>query len=154
MIPKIKLEEGGIAPVRKTDGAAAFDCYANESVVIKAGERKLVSLGFCVQVPEGYCLTVLPRSGNTKNGIDVGTGTVDSDYRGIVHACVINSRSSVKDFDEDGDVVGMSDFVINKGDRICQVKFEKLTEVEYFELVDELDPTERGAGGFGHTGVR
>lgn len=150
---KIKLSEGGILPQRKTDGAAAYDCYANESVVIKPGERKLVPLGFALQIPEGYCAVIDPRSGLTKDGIDIGHGTIDCDYRGIVHACVINSSKKSQDYDSEGDFVETHNFIVKKGDRICQMKFEKLPSVK-LSVVDELDPTERGTGGFGHTGLR
>lgn len=150
---KIVTFGDGIVPFRKTKGAAGFDCYANADVVIKPGERKLVPLGFAIQLPENYCAYITPRSGLSKSGIDVAIGLIDSDFRGEVSANVINNRANHMDFDNEGDAVDFSTFKIQKGDRICQIVIKELPQI-YFNLVDELDPTERGTGGFGHTGVR
>lgn len=149
----VKLCNGGILPVRKTPGAAGYDCYANEDIIIKCSERKLVKLGFALQMPTNMCAYIIPRSGLSRDGIDVAIGLIDSDFRAEISANVINNRVSNPDFDEDGDCINRSDFVIHKGDRICQIVFREVPKITFIE-VDELDPTERGTGGFGHTGVR
>ena len=150
---KIVTFGDGIIPVRKTKGAAGFDCYANADAVIKPGERKLVPLGFALQLPENFCAYITPRSGLSKSGIDIATGLIDSDFRGEVSANVINNRTTCKDFDNEGDTVDLSTFKIHKGDRICQIVIQELPRI-YFNYVDELDKTERDTGGFGSTGVR
>ena len=119
----------------------------------KHSERKLVKLGFALQMPTNMCAYITPRSGLSRDGIDVAIGLIDSDFRAEISANVINNRVSNPDFDEDGDCINRSDFVIHKGDRICQIVFREVPKITFIE-VDELDPTERGAGGFGHTGVR
>jgi len=139
---KIKLLNGGMLPEYKTRGAACFDAYANlasDKIEIPNDTRCLVPLGFAVELPHGYEMKVLPRSGNTFKGVDIGIGTVDEDYRGEVKACVINNTKDK--------------FVICNHDRICQLKIQR---AEKFALVvvDELSETERGEGGFGHTGVK
>ena len=138
---KIKLFDGGKMPERKTDGAVAFDCYARleEDVVIPVGKRKLIPLGFACGLPDGYELQVRPRSGLTSKGIDNGWGTGDTDYTGEYMACLINNSET--------------DYTVHNGDRICQIAIREVPKVK-FELVEELEKTERGDGGFGHTGLR
>ncbi|MCQ2081675.1 MAG: dUTP diphosphatase [Lachnospiraceae bacterium] len=150
---KFKLINGGRIPERKTAGAAGFDCYANEDITVESGERKLVKLGFALQMPSDFCAYILPRSGLTKSGIDVATGLIDSDYRAEVSANVINNRKLKVNYDDDGDMKDESAFVIHKGDRICQLVIQKIPTVNV-SIVDELAKTERGEGGFGSTGVR
>lgn len=134
---KIKLQEGAILPAYKRNGDANLDCYADENVTIPAGKRVLVSLGFSLAIPFGYEGVIKPRSGNTKDGIDIGIGTIDSNYRGICKACVINDSDK--------------SFEIEKGDRICQIEITKVPVIEWVE-VDTLDDTERGEKGFGSSG--
>ena len=136
---KVKLVEGGIMPVYKTKGAACADCYARVDVNIPAGKRALVPLGFCIELPEGYEAEIRPRSGNSKNGVDVCQGTVDEDYRGEVMACVVNNLGE-----------GLA---VEKGSRVCQMKIQKAEQFKFVE-VEELSETERGIGGFGHTGLK
>jgi dUTP pyrophosphatase len=105
--------------------------------VVFPGERERIPLGFALELPEDYEAIIRPRSGMTSKGIDVAIGTIDSDYRGEVCACVINNTSQrIK---------------INNGDRICQMKIQKS---EKFTLVkkDTLSSTVRGNNGFGSTG--
>lgn len=137
MIIKVKLIEGGVMPVYKTKGAACADCYARVDVNIPSGKRALVPLGFCIELPEGYEAEIRPRSGNSKNGVDVCIGTVDCDYRGEVMACVVNNLG-----------VGLA---VEKGSRVCQMKIQRAEQFK-FAQVEELSETERGEGGFGHTG--
>lgn len=138
----IKLFEGGRMPEYKTEGASCCDCYAR----IKEGftwifprERAMIPLGFAIELPEGYEAVIRPRSGMMSNGIDEGIGTIDSDYRGEVHACLINNTPcKVK---------------IENGDRICQIKIQRSEQFHFVE-VDSLNETKRGVGGFGSTGVK
>lgn len=137
MVVKVKLLEGGVMPVYKTNGAACADCYARLDVNIPSGKRALVPLGFCIELPEGYEAEIRPRSGNSKHGVDVCIGTVDEDYRGEVMACVVNNLGE-----------GLA---VEKGSRVCQMKIQKAEQFKFVE-VEELSETERGQGGFGHTG--
>lgn len=133
---KLKLF-GGKVPEFKTDQAACADCFANEKVCIKPGNRTLVKLGIGLELGLGYEAVIRPRSGMSKSGIDVAIGTIDADYRGEIKANVINNSTE--------------DFNIDIGDRICQIAIRKTEDVKFVE-VDELSVTERGDGGFGHTG--
>jgi dUTP pyrophosphatase len=136
---KIKLIAGGKLPEFKTDGAVCADCYARceTPIEIKPNERKLIPLGFAVELPKGYEMVIRPRSGMTKNGIDIGIGTIDYDYRGEVMACLINNFNKA--------------ISVENETRICQLAIRQVPEIE-FEVVDKLSETKRGAGGFGSTG--
>lgn len=132
-------------PEYATQGAAGFDfraCVpADAPVTIPSGGRALISSGFAVAVPPGWELQVRPRSGlAVKHGVTVvnAPGTVDSDYRGTVGICLINH--------------GAEPFTINRGDRIAQGVAAPAVQATMVE-VERLDETERGAGGFGSTGV-
>ena len=103
-------------------------------------ERKLIPTGLSIALPEGYEAQVRPRSGLAlKKGIGVlnAPGTIDADYRGEIGVILVN--------------LSQEDFVVNDGERIAQMVVAKHETVEWV-AVDELDETERGAGGFGHTG--
>lgn len=139
MAIKVKLIEGGVMPVYKTAGAACADCYARVDVNIPFGKRALVPLGFCIELPEGYEAEIRPRSGNSKHGVDVCQGTIDEDYRGEVMACVVNNLGE-----------GLA---VEKGSRVCQMKIQKAEQFKFVQ-VEELSETERGEGGFGHTGSK
>lgn len=137
---KIKLVDGGKIPEYMTKGAACCDAYARlitPYITIPRGARCLVNLGFCLGLPEGYEAVIRPRSGNSKKGLDIATGVIDCDFTGEVKACVINNTGG--------------DLEIKNLERICQVKIQEARQFE-FEQVDELEATERGDGGFGHTG--
>ena len=136
---KIKLVPGGKMPEYKTAGAACADCYARVQTIIPAGERRLVPLGVCLELPEGYEAVVRPRSGMSKNGVDVAIGTVDEDFTGEIMANVINNMKE--------------GLVVEEGTRVCQLKIQKAEQFNFVE-VDELSETERGSGGFGSTGVK
>lgn len=137
---KMKLFKGGRLPVYKTKGAACADCYAcvKEPIIIPIGKRALVPLGFAIELPGGYEAVIRPRSGLTSKEIDNGIGTIDCDYRGEVKACVINNTDA--------------NFIINNGDRICQMKIQRAEQFE-FEQVESLTETERSDKGFGSTGL-
>jgi dUTP pyrophosphatase len=130
-------------PSYATTGAAGMDLYAavDESKILAPGERVLVPCGFAIALEPGFEAQVRPRSGLAlKNGITVlnAPGTIDEDYRGPVGVILYNA--------------GTLNFVINRGDRIAQMVVAPVTQVVWQE-VDTLDETERGAGGFGSTGV-
>ena len=136
-----KLDENVILPEYKTNGSAGMDICANENAIIQAGQIKLISTGIAVAIENGFEVQVRARSGlSTKHGITCinGIGTIDSDYRGEIGVPLIN--------------LGKSDFIINKGDRIAQLVVNKIEQPE-IKVVEELDDTERGEGGFGSTGV-
>ncbi len=137
----IKLLEGGLIPEVKTEGAVCADCYARleEDVVIPVGERRLIPLGFAMEIPAGYEAVIRPRSGLSSKGIDETIGTIDTDYRGEVKSCLVNNSKE--------------DFVVHNGDRICQMAIREVPKV-LFVLTDELSETERGEGGFGSTKIR
>lgn len=139
---KIKLVDGGLLPEVKTEGAVAADCYARtpfeEDIVIPVGERKLIPLGFAMEIPDGYEAVIRPRSGLSSKGIDETIGTIDTDFRGEVKSCLINNSKET--------------FVVHNGDRICQIVIREVPKV-MFVITDELSETERGSGGFGHTGI-
>lgn len=139
---KCIASKGAVVPVYKTSGAAGADICAllNEPVTIKKGCRAMIPTGLFFSIPEGYEIQVRPRSGlAAKNGITVlnTPGTIDSDYRGEIKVILIN--------------LGGEDFIVNNGDRIAQIVAAPVT-TGIFELVDSLDETERGSGGFGSTG--
>jgi dUTP pyrophosphatase len=138
-----RLNNGaGLAlPAYASAGAAGMDICAAESVNLRIGKRAAVATGFAFAVPDGYEVQIRPRSGLAlKNGITClnTPGTIDSDYRGEVKVILAN--------------LGDEDFQIKTGDRIAQIVVAPITQAAMFE-VDSLDQTERGAGGFGSTGV-
>lgn len=153
-IVKIKLLPGGKMPVKKTAGAAAFDCYARIKNVTGTdygyiGEHPIpVPLGFALELPKGYHAEIYPRSSiglNTKLRMANSVGIIDSDYRGEVCA-ILESISP-------GIIGGITPMKIENGQRIAQMIIKKDEEVE-FVPVEELSETERGEGGFGSTGAR
>ena len=140
---KCLASKGAIIPEYKTSGAAGADlCALLESpLTIPAGKFAMVPTGLFFEIPEGYEIQVRPRSGlAAKNGVTVlnTPGTIDSDYRGEVKVILIN--------------LGEADFTINSGDRIAQMIISHVTQAD-FTVTDSLSKTERGAGGFGSTGV-
>ena len=131
-------------PEYATPQSAGMDLRANldEPVTLNPLERKLIPTGLCMALPAGYEAQVRPRSGLAiKKGITVlnTPGTVDADYRGEVCVILINLSNEP--------------FVVNDGERIAQMVIAKHEQPEIVE-VDVLDETERGTGGFGHTGTK
>jgi dUTP pyrophosphatase len=131
-------------PAYSTDDSAGMDLRASltEPITLKPLQRALVPTGLFIELPHGYECQIRPRSGLAlKKGITVlnSPGTIDADYRGEI--CVI--------------LVNLSDepFVVNNGERICQMVIHSYAKAEW-QLVEQLDDTSRGAGGFGHTGVK
>lgn len=135
---KIKLLDGGKLPVYKRNGDACMDCYASKKVRILPGKRALVPLGFALELPANYEAVIRPRSGLSNNKVDIAIGTIDSNYRGEVSACVINKKDIP--------------FCVNVGDRICQLAVRETPTVIWQE-VDTLSESERGADGFGSSGI-
>lgn len=131
-------------PQYATPMSAGMDlrAFTDEPITIMPGERKLIHSGINIQLPEGYELQVRPRSGLAlKHGITLtnAPGTVDADYRGDVGAIVHN--------------LGTEPFIVNNGDRICQIVAKEHVKIEW-EETDSLDSTERGEGGFNSTGIK
>lgn len=130
-------------PAYETVNSAGMDlrAYLPEGpIVLKPMQRTLVPTGLFMEIPEGYEGQVRPRSGLAiKNGITVlnTPGTIDADYRGEVKIILINLSDT--------------DFTINSGERVAQIVFAKCEQMEVVN-VETLSETERGAGGFGHTG--
>lgn len=129
-------------PEYETKYSAGMDLRANieEDIILKPLKRTLVKTGLYLEIPEGYEAQIRPRSGLAINkGITVlnSPGTIDADYRGEVCIILIN--------------LSEEDFVIKDGERICQMIISKHERTEW-EVSDELNMTQRGTGGFGHTG--
>lgn len=130
-------------PEYATPSSAGMDLKANttEPIVLGPLERQMVPTGIYIALPEGYEAQVRPRSGlAAKYGVTVANapGTVDADYRGEIKVILINLSNEK--------------FVVNPGDRIAQLVIAKYERVEWDEVAT-LDETERGEGGFGHTGI-
>ena len=139
---KIVNKSAHALPEYATAFSAGMDLRANitEPVTLKPLERKLVPTGLFIELPQGYEAQIRPRSGLAiKKGITVlnSPGTIDADYRGEICVILINLSNE--------------NFIIENGERICQMVIAQHAQVEWM-AVGELDETERGAGGFGHTG--
>ena len=130
-------------PTHATSGSAGVDLFAavSEPLTLAPGERASVSAGIRIAIPLGFEAQVRPRSGLARHhGISmVNTpGTIDSDYRGVVHVLLINH--------------GSESFVLNRGERMAQMVITPVVSVDWDEQ-DVLTETQRGEGGFGHTGL-
>jgi dUTP pyrophosphatase len=131
-------------PEYATVAAAGMDLRANlaQPVELKPLERSLIPTGLFIQLPEGYEAQIRPRSGLAiKHGISImnAPGTIDADYRGEIGVILVNLSNE--------------SFIVHDGERICQMVIAPYTQV-HWESVERLDETERGAGGFGHTGKK
>lgn len=138
----ITLAPGAQMPTYATLGAAGMDLHALRLVMIPAHGWRLVETGVSIALPAGYEAQIRPRSGlAAREGITVlnAPGTIDSDYRGEIKVCLINHSPNA--------------YPVRAGDRIAQLVIAPVARVA-FEQVDSLDETERGAGGFGSSGVR
>ena len=128
-------------PMRQSAEAAGFDLHSRISTTIKTGERILVPCGIRIALPVGFEAQIRPRSGLAlKHGITLlgAPGTIDSDYRGEIHATLIN--------------LGETDYTVQKGDRIAQMVIAKVEMIEFAETND-LPETTRGESGHGSTGL-
>ena len=131
-------------PAYATPQSAGMDLRANieAPIILHPMERRLIPTGLHIALPEGYEAQVRPRSGLAlKHGLTVlnSPGTIDADYRGEIGVLLIN--------------LSQENFVINDGERIAQMVIARHEQAD-FVVVDELDQTERGEGGYGHTGVK
>lgn len=143
---KIKIVNRGRQqlPAYATELSAGMDLCANidESITLNPMERRIIPTGLYIALPPGYEAQVRPRSGLAfKHGITVlnSPGTIDADYRGEIGVLLVN--------------LSTEPFVITEGERIAQMVIAR-HEQGQFEVVEELDQTERGEGGYGHTGVK
>ena len=141
---KIKIVNNSKHPLPNyaTALAAGMDLRANlkESIELFPLERSLIPTGVFIQLPEGYEAQIRPRSGlAVKHGVCIvnAPGTIDADYRGEIKVVLVNLSNEI--------------FTVNDGERICQMVISKHERIEWNE-VEMLDETERGEGGFGHTG--
>lgn len=137
-----RIDEGVELPSYAYAGDAGLDLRSSEDVTLKPFERRLVSTGLAVAIPEGYAGYVQPRSGLAlREGLSMANtpGLIDSHYRGELKVCAINHDPK-------------TDIHIERGERIAQLV---ILQVPFVDLVerDELDSTDRGAGGFGSSGV-
>ena len=136
---QVKLNyEDSQAPTRGSDEAAGYDLYSYESETVVPKQIKLIDTGISIRVPEGTYGRIAPRSSVSKKGILINPGVIDRDYRGPVKVMVHNLSND--------------NYVINKNDRIAQLILEQI-KTPPVELVEELDDTVRGEGGFGSTGA-
>lgn len=141
---KIVNKSSNVLPSYSTAFSAGVDLRANleEKIILKSLERKLIPTGLFIELPVGFEAQIRPRSGLAlKQGLTVlnSPGTIDADYRGEIGVILINLSSE--------------DVVLKDGERICQMLINKHETAEWVE-VDYLEETERGAGGFGHTGKK
>mmetsp|Transcript_12369 Transcript_12369/g.17791 ORF Transcript_12369/g.17791 Transcript_12369/m.17791 type:complete len:200 (+) Transcript_12369:24-623(+) len=133
------LNDNATMPKRGSPLSAGFDLSASEPILIAPHSRGVVKTGLSIACPAGTYARIAPRSGlAVKNFIDTGAGVVDADYRGEVGVVLFN--------------FGDQPFQVNLGDRIAQLILEKICMSEAV-LVDELDETVRGEGGYGSTGI-
>jgi dUTP pyrophosphatase len=131
-------------PTYKTEGSAGMDIRANLpnaeiSVYVLPNSTLKIPTGISIELPDGYEAQIRPRSGLSAKGIDVKLGTIDSDYRGEISVILHNTTDTP--------------FKIMKGDRIAQMVIARYEKIEW-EQVETLSDTERGIGGFGHTGIK
>ena len=146
MMTEIRVVNKGHQPLPAyaTNQSAGLDLRANldTPVILKPMERMLIPTGLHIALPAGFEAQVRPRSGLAlRHGITVlnTPGTIDADYRGEVMVLLVN--------------LGQEDFVINDGERVAQLIVARYEQVEFIK-VDVLDQTERGEGGYGHTGIK
>jgi dUTP pyrophosphatase len=146
---KVKIKQDANAkdlplPRYATSGSSGMDIYAavDGELIVEPGDIKLIPAGFYLAMPPGYEAEIRPRSGLAlKHGITLvnSPGTIDSDFRGLV--CVILTN------------IGKKSYMVRRGDRIAQMVFKESVQAE-FDVLEELDETERSSGGFGHTGIK
>lgn len=141
-LPIKRLDPRVELPAYAYKGDAGLDLRSNEDVTLQPGERRLVGTGLAVAIPEGYAGFVQPRSGLAlREGLSMANtpGLIDSHYRGELKVCAINLDPHVP-------------IHIQRGERIAQLVIQRVPSVQLHE-VPELDTTDRGAGGFGSSGV-
>jgi dUTP pyrophosphatase len=133
------LSSNAKVPTKANSNDAGFDLYSNIDTIIPAKQRKTVSTGIALQMPEHFAGLIWPRSGlSVKQGIDVLAGVVDSGYRGEIMVCLYNTSDE--------------NVSINTGDRIAQIIFQEVPCV-LMEVHDSLGSSQRGSNGFGSSGI-
>ena len=133
-----KLHENATVPTKANGSDAGYDLYALEGAIIDKHCHKLIKTGIAMEIPDGYVGLIWPRSGLAyKYGLDVFAGVIDSSYRGDIGVILYNSQ--------------YSNYNLEKGDRIAQILFQKVEDFD-LNLVENLDDTKRGTGGFGSSG--
>lgn len=141
-LPTLKVSDNAIVPGQGYYGDAGYDLNATEAVTLQPFERKLIPTGLAVAIPYGYAGFILPRSGLAiKQGLSLvnAPGLIDSNYRGELKVIAINLDPK-------------NPIEIKEGDRIAQFVMMKVSDIRFNE-VQSLDDTDRGAGGFGSSGV-
>lgn len=136
-----KISNKAIIPTYGSKNAAGMDMYSIDTVTIEPGQTVMVHTGICMEIPDGYYGALYPRSGlATKRGLRLANcvGVIDSDYRGEVIAALYNDSVAPQE--------------IREGDRIAQLIISPYVRPDTLNEVDDLSDTDRGAGGFGHTG--
>lgn len=141
---KIVNQSGNPLPSYSTPYSAGMDIRASlkDPITLKPLQRELIPTGLFIELPEGYEAQIRPRSGLAlKKGISVVNtpGTIDADYRGEIGIILINLSGE--------------DFVVEDGERICQMVINKVEAIAWSQVVS-LEESERGSGGFGHTGTK
>ncbi|MDE6573905.1 MAG: dUTP diphosphatase [Muribaculaceae bacterium] len=141
---KVSAEPGVQLPAYATESSAGMDvrAFIPEEIVLQPGERTLIPTGLRVEIPHGYEIQMRPRSGLAlKKGISLlnSPGTIDADYRGEIGVILINHSSEA--------------FAVCPGERICQMVLARVPQIEWVET-SSLENSERGEGGFGHTGTK
>ena len=131
-------------PRYMTPGSSGMDLYAapGDKILLARGEISLIPTGFAIALPNGYEAQIRPRSGlSVKHGIGIinSPGTIDADFRGEIKIALIN--------------LGQNEHVVKRGDRIAQMVIQRVCRARLEEITGQLDKTERGEGGFGHTGL-
>jgi len=138
MIKYKLLHNYATEPARATEGSAGFDLYATDNHQVWPGAQVKIPTGISLDIPEGYAGFIWPRSGMAvKYGFDILAGLIDSDFRGEIMVAAINH--------------GERPIEIRRGDRVAQIVFSPVLTLA--AMTDDIEETERGAGGFGSTGV-
>lgn len=154
-----KVRPHAVLPTYGTAGAACFDLYAAETVVIKDRQTVVIPTGLAFEIPNGYEMQIRPRSGlSAKTKFRVILGTVDSDFRGEVGVIVdalADHRITNQARTLDGNIFegAYGSYLVQRGDRIAQAAVVPIPRISFLETNEDLTQTERGVGGFGSTGV-
>lgn len=142
-VPIVRLDPGLPVPSCARDGDAGLDLLARQDAVVPAaGGRVLVPTGIAIAIPRGYAGFLLPRSGSAlRHGVTLANapGLIDSGYRGEIQVVLLNTDPTV-------------DFHVVRGNRIAQLVVQKVEEVGWIPVAELPDDSERGTGGFGHSG--
>ena len=142
---KFKVLNGGKLPTRVHKEDAGFDLYSPNDISLREREYRTIDLKVCVEIPKGYVGFIMGRSSLNVVGVLCFNGVIDSGYTGEIAVTLMNFSAR--------NCEGYNRIRMNKGDRIAQLVICKLADIGGAVVVDKLDDTERGAGGFGSTGA-